>query len=303
MRKLIWCCCAAGLLAAGSFLSLAYYACRCPETVVGHSMQILAEAAAAIQPLSGLTALAVRTSQANAQAHEPDVSIAECIPDDPQPVAPEPAQKPQGIFRQESPATDREMREIDAAPIVIGEEDPMPRDQADAADPIPNELAAMQEQEIPPKGRPVFMPYCRDDEDEPAIPPTMPGADGGDKKERNVFTEWMELFEEGKEGTSSTVEVLPLPQELTPNGEPKCQEDCHRHEQLSGCPRTTCPFCPTKKKGGEESSEEPRKPGKKPQRDKGAKSKEQCPRTQGVDTMEFRKSDAGLGEYGPGPLH
>lgn len=312
MRKLIWCCSAAGLVATGSFLSLVHYAYHCPNSVVGRSMQVVAQASVAIQPLSGLTSLAVRVNRANAPSHESAGAIEECIPDDPQPIAPEPVQEPEGIIGQVSPVSDREMKEMEAAPIVIGEEDPMPREEIEDAAPVSSDVAAMQRQEIPAKGSPVFMPYCPDDDEEPAIPPKMPRADVSDdkktgdsrtKKEHDDFKEWMELFEENKEGTSTTVELLPAPKEEEPNAEPKCQEDVHRDEHYSGCPRTTCPFSPMKKKGSEESSEEPPHPAKKTQQNKEAKDKEESPRTQGVDTMEYRKSDAGLDEYGPGPIH
>lgn len=302
MRKLIWCCSAAGLLATGGFLSLSYYAYRCPCSLVGRSMKVLAQASVVIQPLSGLTSLAVRVSQANAPAHDSAGSTEECIPDDPQPLVPEPAQRQEEIVARIEPATEREMKELDAAPIVIGEEDPMPRQEAEDAGPASNDVAAMQRQEIPPKDCPVFMPYCRDDDEESETPPKMPRAEAGAKTEHSDFREWMELFEEKKVAESSSVEELPAPKEWDPNAEPKCQEDSHLHEHYPGCPRTTCPYCPTKK-GGEESSEEPQQPTKNPKSSKDGKDKEQRPRTQGVDTMEYRKSDAGLDEYGPGPIH
>lgn len=306
MRKLIWCCSAAGLVATGGFLSLVHYAYHCPNSVVGRSMQVVAQASVAIQPLSGLTSLAVRVNRANAPAHESAGAIEECIPDDPQPIAPE--GKDEGL--RISGMQDIDV--VDAAPIVIGEEDPMPRPDLEEAAPASSDVAAMQRQEIPARGSPVFMPYCPDDDEEPAIPPKMPRADVSDdkktgdsstRKEHDDFKEWMELFEENKKGTSSSVELLPAPREEEPSADPKCQEDVHRDEHYSGCPRTTCPYGPMKKKGGEESSEEPQHPAKKSKPSDDCKEKEGRPRTQGVDTMEYRKSDAGLDEYGPGPIH
>ncbi len=309
MRKLIWCCSAAGLLATGGFLSLAYYAYRCPDSVVGRSMKVIAQASVAIQPLNGLTSLTARVSRANAPAHDGAGSIEECIPDDPQPLPPEANDEEAGRAQKDKEFLDREI-EADAAPIVIGEEDPMPREEIAEAIP-PVDGAGMQGKEVPSKSYPVFMPYCSDDEDEPETPPKMPRAEAGDdnktgashaKVQDGDFKEWMELFEENKEDKTATVEELPAPKKLAPNAEPKCQEDIHRHEHYSGCPRTTCPYLPTKR-GGEESSEEPRPPANKSKPSKDCKDKEKCPRTQGVDTMEYRKSDAGLDEYGPGPLH
>ncbi|HTU20232.1 MAG TPA: hypothetical protein VMG10_19365 [Gemmataceae bacterium] len=305
MRKLIWCCLASGLLAMGSFLSLAYYACRCPDSLVGRSMQVIAEASVAIQPLSGLTSLAVRSSQANTPAHDPAGSIEECIPDDPQPVA---AERKEDV---DLTAHVPDEIEPDAAPIIIGEDDPMPRGVEAPLVPPPIDVDALDGQEIPPKGCPVVMPYCRDDDEEPATPPKMPRADSGDDKktkkiEQSVFKAWIELFEESSEDKAPAVEELPMPKEEEPQAEPKCQEDSHLHEHYSGCPRTTCPYTGKSRpsaKGSEESSEEPRHPNKKPKQSKDCKDKEECPRTKGVDTMEYRKSDAGLDEYGPGPLH
>ena len=72
------------------------------------------------------------------------------------------------------------------------------------------------------------------------------------------------------------------------------------------CPYTgkTYPSCtPDTKSGKEEISEEepemkPKKHRTKPHSSKG---KENCPHTEGVDTMEYRSSDGGLNEFGPGP--
>jgi hypothetical protein len=321
MRKLIWCCSAATVLAAGSFLSLAYYAYCCPDSLPGRTMRIIAEVSAVMQPLSGLTSLAVRSSHANAQPTPG--SIEECVPEEPQPIAPE--QKVEEIRAQKEDEFLAHWKddELDAAPIVIGEDDPMPREVV-----IPNAgvMPIEQEQEMPANGSPIFMPYCQDDE--PDVAPIMPSADygvwddaakqsaaSGEEAEQSVFEEWMKVFKEGKEDKSPAVEELPPPTEDEPQAEPKCQEDPHRGEHSSGCSRVTCPYTgksyppcssympypPTTKKGAEESSEEPAPPSKKPHPKKGCKSKEQCPRTQGVDTMEYRKSDAGLNEYGPGP--
>jgi hypothetical protein len=329
MRKVIW----------GSFLSLAYYACHCPDSVVGCSMQVIAEASIAMQPLSGLTSMAVRTNQANATAAPLD----ECIPDDPQPVARE--RKEEVILNSLTP----DDVEPDAAPIVIHEDDPMPRQEAAPVAPAPmmgqaefkdieitvnkDNIGSLvfQGQEVPPKGCPTVMPYCRDDEEGPVTPPKMPRAEGSEEAEPSVFKAWIELFAEGSKDKAPEVEELPPPQEEEPQEAPKCEEDRHLHEHYPGCPRTTCPHTgkdrtekyyeredykrewelystyrkqvwelesELKKKGSEESSEEPPQLGKKQHHDK-----EERPRTKGVDTMEYRKSDAGLDEYGPGQVH
>ena len=333
MRKLIWCCSAVGVLAAGGFLSLIYYSCRCPDSVVGRSMQVIAEASVAMQPLSGLTSLAMRTSQADAQANETPGSIEECIPEDPQPVAPEPVPAPEPILAQLRPADEREM---EAAPIVIHEDDSLPHEVMVPIAPVGIDLPVVQGQEIPPNGCPIIMPRCQDDGELPVTPPKMLYAEeneqksakvdavkteSSEKEDNTLFKEWMKIWglEDGKEDKSATVEELPPPVEEEPQAQPKCQEDSHLHEHYSGCPRVTCPYSgkgemekhdkrtwdidpKMKKKGKEECSEEPPQPGKKPQPGKDGKKKDEPVRTQGVDTMEYRPSDGGLNEYGPGPI-
>lgn len=344
MRKLIWYCSGAGVLAASGFLSLAYYACRCPDSLVGRSMQVIAEASVAMQPLSGLTSLALRTSQAMASADETPGSIEGGIPGDPLPVAPEPAQEPVEEMAQVSPVSEREM---DAAPIVIHEDDPMPREAMVPTVPATIEMPDLPGQEIPPNGCPIVMPLCQDDDELPVTPPRMPFAeendsprpastylpynhkpakaqakktgDSSEEAEATDFKEWMKLFEEGKKDNSSSVEELPAPTEEEAQDEPKCQEDGHLHEHYSGCPRVTCPYGgknemeknhkrtwdidpKANKKGKEESSEEPPQAGQKSHSGNDDKSKDHPLPTQGVDTMEYRPSDGGLNEYGPGPL-
>jgi hypothetical protein len=301
MRKLIWCCSVAAVLAAGGFLSLAYYACCCPDSLIGRAMQVIAEASVALQPLTGLTSLAMRANQAHAAVQEAPPPLEECIPADPQPVALEPAQEPEKGIEQAAPGAEKEF--VEAAPIVIGDDDPMPREGEAVVVSAPLEADAMQKQEIPPKDCPIVMPYCRDEDDEATPPPVMPHTETGEESEQTVFKAWMELFTEGKtnqdskEDTSAAVEQLPSPLEEGLQAEPKCQEDSHLHEHYPGCPRTTSPY---RSKGKEESSEEPPHSSKKPSL---PKDKEERPRTKGVDTMEYRPSDAGLDEYGPAQVH
>ena len=321
MRKLIWCCSAAGVLAAGSFLSLAYYACRCPDSMVGRSMQVVAEASLAMQPLSGLASMAMHANQTNTSEQAAVGSDEECIPNDPQPIAPEPNKEFIVSDIQLEPANEAP---AEAAPIVIAEEEPMP------CDPVPQPIPAAIE--IPlmqgvANGCPIVMPYCQDDGEPPNTPPIMPHADGDDKpicvkeekaddssedSEDQNFKEWMKLFEEaGKKDKSPAAEELPAPtEEEESQTEPKCQEDSHLQEHYPGCPRVTCPYSgksypvcePPKQAGKEESSEEPPQHGKKPRHGKARKDKKECPCNPSVDTMEYRKSDGGLNEFGPGPL-
>jgi hypothetical protein len=294
-------------------------------------MQAIAKASVAMQPLNGLTSLVVRTSQARTSAVEASISIEESIPEDPQPIAPEPALDAGEKIAQVEPAAEREIG-AEADPIVINEDDPMPRAAMAPIAPATIDMPVVQGQEIPPNGCPIVMPLCQDDDEMPVMPPKMPYAEDNDPKvvkveakktsgsseetEESVFKEWMKLFkDEGKENKSSAAEELPPPTEEEPQAESKCQEDSHLHEQYPGCPRTTCPYSgknvlekaykraweidpKLKKKGKEESSEEPPQSEKKKQ-----SGKEQPLKTQGVDTMEYRPSDGGLNEYGPGPIH
>ncbi|MGH7227063.1 MAG: hypothetical protein ACRELF_27925, partial [Gemmataceae bacterium] len=323
MRKLIWCCSAAGVFAAGSFLSLTYYAYRCPDSAVGRSMQVIAEASLAMQPLSGIASLAMHANHAITPAQQMAGSDEECVPDDPQPIAAE--------RKTEDALICKELEHIvEAAPIVIGEDEEMPCEPVAQPVPATIEIPAAQGLRQMANGCPIVMPYCQDDGEPPITPPIMPHADGDEDKpvsanekkaddssedsENKDFKEWMKLFEEeDKKDKSPTAEELPAPtEEEEPQAEPKCQEDSHLHEHYPGCPSVTCPYTgksypacePPKQAGKEESSEEPpphRR--KKPHHGKGCQSEDECPRTPGVDTMEYRKSDGGLNEFGPGPLH
>jgi hypothetical protein len=336
MRKLIWCCSAAGVLAAGGFLSLTYYACRYPQSLVGRSMQTIAEASISLQPLSGLSSLALRTQQANDLSQTPGAAE-ECVPDDPQPIAAEPASQPEAMIARNETTKDAE----EAAPIVIHEDDPMPRENAVQAPPSTIDFAGLNGQELPANAAPLVMPYCQDDGEATVTPPVMPYADADDAKparavakkkaggageesEDDAFKAWKGLLKPTSDRNfnekyykrawdldphSDPAEELPYPaEEEEPQAEPKCQEDSHRHEHYSGCPRVTCPYTgksypatlPAKKRGQEESSEEP--PTSSNKSSHGKSGKNETPRTQGVDTMEYRPSDAGLNEYGPGPI-
>lgn len=294
MRKVIWCCSVAGVLSAVGFLSLAYYACRCPDSLVGRSMQVIAEASVAMQPLNGITSLARHSSQTNTADSETAGSVEECIPDDPQPIAPEPTGK----------VVTLDKIEVEAAPIVIGEEESMPREEA-----APVVVAPLDGSK--PKGCPIIMPYCQDDGDKPIVLGTGDEKSSSEDAEGATFKEWMKLFNTSKKDKSSPTEELPAPvEEPEPQAEPKCQEDIHLHEHYPGCPRVTCPYTgksersctPVRKSGTEEASEEPPHEKKKLPRLKVGKTGEDELPAPNVDTMEYRKSDAGLNEYGPGPL-
>jgi hypothetical protein len=312
MRKLIWGSTIAGVATASSFLSLAYYACSYPDTAVGRGMFAVADVSLAIHPLHGM----YNTTQVPPSDRAGGAE--ECIPEDPKPVVEEKVQNLGGEI-----ARVQENIGIEAD-IVIPEENLAQGTQAAQGGEagVDAEVAS----ELPAGNGPLPMPKCQEGAEQAAKPPRMPYADEGvertaDAKKKaepskeeqaTVFEAWKSLFESG-ESKSSNTEVLPYPMEEE-EAEPKCEEDPHRHEQFSGSARTTCPYTgksypsvPSKSAGKEESSEEPPAQPRKSrafQNDK-TKAKDDVPHAAGVDTMEFRKSDAGqnLNDYGPGPIH
>lgn len=319
MRKLLWCCSAAALLTAGGFLSLTYYACRHPDSMLGRGMFAIAEASISMQPMSGLVSLVARTNPPNAPEQEAGGLAEECVPEDPRPIALEEEKIPNALVKPIEPK-----EEIEFAEIRVPEEDVPPGERVVQAVPATIDMEGVQE--LPASLCPIVMPSCQEGEEQSMTPPRMPYADeevekpihsakkpdqSHEESETGVFEAWKKALESGEE-KSFTVEVLPAPtEEDEPQDEPKCEEDIHRHEQYPGCPRVTCPYTgksypmnvPSKNAGKEESSEEPMEHLQKPQSHKGVKSDDDAPHAAGVDTMEFRKSDAGLNEYGPGPVH
>jgi hypothetical protein len=221
--------------------------------------------------------------------HSPAAAAShECIPDDPRPVDAGPA----GALPMAEP-------EQGPDPIVIDEGEPA-QPQGEAL-PMPSTMdmdgppdgAAFEPCQEPEQACPMVMPYCTDDDEGPA--PAMPHADEDPpapkhgKGAAEACDPWRELFEELDQAAKS-IHSCP------PAGEPKCQEDSHIHEHYSGCPYTG------RKAGKEEVSEEPPLPNKAAPKKHGHDCKEGRMPTQGVDTMEYRRSDGGLNEYGPGPF-
>jgi hypothetical protein len=314
MRKLLWCCSAAGVLAGAGLFTATFFACRNPESVVGRCVGAAAGTSVLVEPMARAAAVLAKVTHQVVAAPETSSaigSVEECVPPDPQPIEPEPMAEPAEAGVIEMPQNELPP---EAAPIVIHEEDPMPHEGVEAV-PSTIDINGMQEP-LPPSACPMVMPYCTDDDEGEVAPkPSMPYADEGETKRADGSEEtddgykaWKKLFEGAGQESRSEGEELPAPAADIP-GEPKCQEDCHRHEHYSGCPYVTCPYTgksyplcgPAPKPGKEEPSEEPaprpNKPGKK--HGKGDKDR---PRTEGVDTMEYRPSDGKLNEYGPGPF-
>jgi hypothetical protein len=311
MRKLLWCCSVAGLLALGGMFSVSYYGYCNPDSMVGHCVITAASTSIALQPVSSVVAMVARASQHAMNGQETAAAVGgneECIPEEPQPVAPE------EIDIQAVREAGNDVQP-EAAPIVIHEEEPLPQEVQPQV-PATVDIAGLSNgPDVPDNVCPLVMPYCSDDEaEQPAVKPVMPLAQDDEQKpaveesEDQGFKEWMKLFEE-KESKSSPAEALPAPRE-EPQAEPKCQEDTHLHEHYSGCPHVTCPYTgksyptcpPATKSGKEESSEEPAIHHRVRKHSLKEKSKDSCPHTDGVDTMEYRPSDGGLNEYGRGPL-
>lgn len=312
MRKLFWCGSAAGVLTLGGLFSAAFYGCCYPDSTVGHCLHKAASASVALQPVSSFAAMMARASQ---HAIDPQETAAvtggseECIPDDPQPIAPETSE-----LRGEQLTLNDERPHAD--PIVIREEVPAPAELSPQV-PATIELAGRPSvPDVPDHVCPLVMPYCSDDEETPAVKPVMPLAEedqpkaAAEESEEKDFKEWMKLFKKSDKESKAAVaaEELPPPQE-NPHSEPKCEEDSRIFEHYSGYPHTTCPYTgktyPStagKKMGKEESSEEPPVLHRTKKHSFKGKDKESSPHTEGVDTMEYRPSDGGLNEYGTGPL-
>jgi hypothetical protein len=313
MRKLFWCCSAAGVLVVGGMFSVSYYASQNPESAMGHCLATAANTSIVIQPVVGLGSVVARATHHVRKPHETENttgSIEECVPAEPEPIEPEKT----GVHVP--PA------------IIIPEDDPPPREE-DLVPPAVAEPPQLRDQDLADTACPVVMPYCIDDDD-PMLRPTMPYADG--EKNANALKDstddamkaWKEFFKgESPVDDSGSSEESKAPPAEKPSTEPKCQEDSHMHEHYPGCPSTTCPFTGKSYPSGksdkkfleqyhkrvwdfEETSEEPpqtpKEHGKKAAPGKGCDGKNSCPRTQGVDTMEYRRSDGGLNEYGPGPF-
>lgn len=188
------------------------------------------------------------------------------------------------------------------APIVIHEEEPpvaevceartgvavMP-DASGATAIVPPAIidtvtpVKTEEPQTPPC--PMVMPYCTDDDVPEASAPRMRYADEGVTQAPGIpplYSEW---------------EELPMP--TTEAGSAEEAEPVH-FEHFPGCPYARpCPKTPSKSGGTGETSE-PVLPKK--HKTRYHSTSDDATRQQGIDTMEYRRSDGGLNEYGPGPF-
>jgi hypothetical protein len=140
---------------------------------------------------------------------------------------------------------------------------------------------------------PMVMPYCHDEEPTVHVAPRMPHADEEVSTAPSLLGFWLGFF--GSSGASQSYKVRM----------PKCEEDPHSSEHHSGCPYHGC--CPASavpprmSHAPDDCNGQPCPKMHKVNYQGGVCPKEDCPRVPGVDTMEYRKSDGGLNEYGPGP--
>jgi hypothetical protein len=310
MRKLIWCGVAATVLLAGGLFTVWQHARAHPDSLAGRCVVATSGAAIFLNPLVGAGPLVEHVVHhwAPAGGSEECVTIA---PGDEARWQEEPvcvgqegdahAVKLEMAGVMELPAAEP----AGPAPIVIPEDDTPPAPPADEngnVTPVAASTIDMPESEVVP----AVMAYCEDGR-APA-PAHMPYADEGQepagatdaepaqpKKCECLKVFFKKLFAkpEGQPGTTESAE----------EGETK-GEDYHRYhpEHHSGCPANYCPYtgrcypekAAPKSHGGEEDSEAPAPHGK------GCDKGEGCPKHPEVDTMEYRKSDGHLDDYGPG---
>jgi hypothetical protein len=323
MRKLLWSCVGLGVLTAGGFYLAANYACRHPASVVGRCV-----IATLVQPLAGLGTMVVGSSTGGPLGGDAAGTATEemCIPDDPTPVAEEAPVEPAPPLPV-SGVLEAPQAEVRApAPIVIHEEPepatpPQPEEPSESESKEPSgtpTVATASGPAVPEKTYPPLMPYCTDD----ATPMRMPYADENEDSGAgqagtdpdNGTSWWQRLFH--LRAPEGRVPGGAEPSE--PDGASDCREDGNYHQHYSGCPYTgrCCPDSPKPKapvsarpdrkphgkgEAGEEQEPpaEPETHGQK-QHYKGCRDGDDCPRHPEVDTMEFRPSDRGLNEYGPG---
>lgn len=309
MRKAFWCCTALGLLAAAGLYVAAGRSNSSSDSLLTRCLVNSVGIAGAIQNI-----------WAPDQRKEDYGVVVNHIPADPTPCPPAPA--------AEKSICEKVMEAIQLpadpnpppASIVIHEEVP----QA-APPPAAGKEETSEWQKVEPKDAEVIptppsplmsdlatgpapcpdvMPYASED-GEPAQAERMPYAAGDESQEPTS----------PQPEDRSDADKAAQPSE--PQNAPECKEDPNYHHHYSGCPSTTC--CPytgrcypstpsyqpsTPKTGGQDESSEPKAKKKKHTSKKQPMGldNENCPTHPEVDTMEYRKSDGGLNEYGPGPF-
>ena len=199
MRKMFWCYTAAGVLTAAVLLSASYYACSHPETTIGRCLTTAANASVAMQPATSIVSTIEKTLHHVINPHETATTAGcseECVPDDPQPIAPEPAVELIDAGVIEMPAHEGEEG---PAPIIINEDEPIQRVE-EAERRLRPSISTTCRARNRRRGLSMVMPYCTDEE--PMSKPTMPYADGQTKQadgsetsDEGVFKAWMKLYQ------------------------------------------------------------------------------------------------------------
>lgn len=292
MRKLIWGCVAGGAVVACCAVWAAHHAAHHPRSVIGRVLHGASHAAAYANPYTGFSAVLARLKSANDTKPDEVAIDVEGLPGEPTPEG-EP-EVPAAAGPIDAPK--------DAAPIVI------PETERPEAPPIPDAV------EVPPSdgpAAPATMPPAGDAE-ESELP--MPRLEETDEVEvRGWWQTVADWFKGGKccHEETDVFECTPLP------GGGECREDENHHRHYPGCPATGRTPCGkggrpaampprSMKDGGEEPSEErTRSPALKAIRRLKTRTlipEDRGPVAPGVDTMELRKSDLPLSDYGPGVL-
>jgi hypothetical protein len=318
MRKLIWCGAAAGVLLAGGLYTAWQHARSHPDSLAGRCLVGASGAAIFLNPLVGAGPLlehAVHHWRAEGGSEE----CVEIAPGDEARWHEEPVCVGQEGEHVEVAKLDvAGAMELPAAeppagpaPIVIPEDDPPPAAVAEedgnvAPVATPNATIEMDAE----AALPAVMPYCEDGR-APA-PGRMPYADEGAEptgaadarpapSKRECLAAYFKKLFQKHAAPSATTEA-----EEDSGTKGEGEADYHRYHHHTGCPANYCPYtgrcypepasppCLKKSHGGAEDSEAPAKPGK------GCDKGEGCPKHPEVDTMEYRKSDGRLDDYGPG---
>lgn len=337
MRKLIWCSVAAGVLLAGGLYMAWEHARAHPDSLAGRFVCTASGAAIFLNPAAGVAPLVehVMHQWAPAGGSEECVEIAPGDEArwqaDPVPVGQE-CDAHEAMKLEMAGVMELPVAEAPAgpAPIVIPEDDaPLaaPADENANVTPVAASTIDVEGEVCPPA-----MPYCEDNS-APA-PAHMPYADEGEEPAGAVDVQFQcehtdvvgKVAAKGEaiaEHAKMKCECLKVFLQKffethecetgTAEGDAKkdggCEPGCHHCPHHSGCPTNYCPYtgrtypesaAPAarrkKSRGGAEGSEAPAKHHPH----KGCDEGEGCPMHPEVDTMEYRKSDGRLDDYGPG---
>lgn len=290
--RILWTFCALVVAAAGGV----YWSLNAPESMLGRLVS---------RCCSGARTSSTTYRTCGCQIIE-DAPLDE-IPSDPTPI-----EEPLNV------AAASNIDPVSPPPIVISE-DELPSGPV-AIETV--DLAIYKGPAAPAEGPacPLTMAYCEED-----LPP-MAFVGEGEESEADADSARVENDEKSEGEDCSDAECA-----IHEAVAPRCEESRHYHEHYSGCPATgSCPYSgcygadrhnlipppvkspePKSEVGQTEESEEPphdstdETPG--PQSHKSLKPNDNATDSwQGaspeVDTMEYRRSDGNLGEFGPGPV-